>query len=404
VVTALALRNLFRHRARTMIVIGAISFGVIGLILSGGFVQDIYYQLGEALIHSQSGHIQVSQKGYFASGTRSPEKFLLPDIDGLKQRARQYGQVQDAMARISFSGLLNNGRTDFPIVGEGIEPASETKLGTFIHVMEGRDLDSADMYSILIGEGVAKSLGLHPGDLATLLVATADGAMNLLDFAVVGVFQGFSRDYDARAVKIPLAAAQKLLAASGANVIVLALHKTEDTALVAKRLSSELSAAGLELKTWEELNDFYWKAVALYDRQFGVLRLIVLIMVLLSVLNAVNMSVLERAGEFGTMRALGNRNRDVFKFVIFEGVVLGVLGSLIGVLLGLLLAWGISKIGIPMPPPPNSNLEYTGHIRIVPSVVGGAFLVGVLATVLASVPPAVRVSRLPIAEALRRVV
>ena len=83
---------------------------------------------------------------------------------------------------------------------------------------------------------------------------------------------------------------------------------------------------------------------------------------------------------------------------------MGLVGALMGVMLGIGAGWTISKIGIPMPPPPNSNLEYIGHILIVPSVIIGAFLVGMLATVLASVPPALRVSRLPIAEALRRVV
>jgi putative ABC transport system permease protein len=56
-----------------------------------------------------------------------------------------------------------------------------------------------------------------------------------------------------------------------------------------------------------------------------------------------------------------------------------------------------------MPPPPNSNLEFTGGVRIVPSVVVGAFAIGVLATLIASLPASVRVSRMPIAEALRRV-
>jgi putative ABC transport system permease protein len=62
----------------------------------------------------------------------------------------------------------------------------------------------------------------------------------------------------------------------------------------------------------------------------------------------------------------------------------------------------ISAVGIPMPPPPNSNLGYTAYIRIVPSVVASAFVIGVVAATVASVLPALRVSRIPIAEALRQ--
>ena len=59
----LALRNVFRHKLRTGMTLAAIVLGVVGLILSGGFVQDMYNQLGEWIIHSQSGHLQVSRIG-----------------------------------------------------------------------------------------------------------------------------------------------------------------------------------------------------------------------------------------------------------------------------------------------------------------------------------------------------
>jgi putative ABC transport system permease protein len=125
-------------------------------------------------------------------------------------------------------------------------------------------------------------------------------------------------------------------------------------------------------------------------------------MVVLGVMNTVNMTVLERVGEFGTMRALGNRQRDVVWLVVTEGALLGLLGATSGVVLGILLAPAISLIGIPMPPPPNANMAYTAHIRVVPSVVVGAFLIGLAASALASVPPGLRASRPSIAEALRQ--
>jgi putative ABC transport system permease protein len=79
-----------------------------------------------------------------------------------------------------------------------------------------------------------------------------------------------------------------------------------------------------------------------------------------------------------------------------------VIGAIAGTALGMLLAWGISAIGIPMPPPPNADIGYTAQIRIVPSVVGGAFAIGVLATVLAAILPALRVARTEVVEALRQ--
>ena len=107
----------------------------------------------------------------------------------------------------------------------------------------------------------------------------------------------------------------------------------------------------------------------MYDAQFSVLRVIILVMVLLSVVNSVNMTVFERVGEFGTMMALGNRGRVVFGLIVAENSLLGFTGSVLGVSLGVFLAWAISAVGIPMPPPPNADLNYIAHIRMVPSIV-----------------------------------
>ena len=397
----LASRNIFRQRLRTAVTLLAIAFGVAGIILSGGFVQDMFTQLAEAIIHSQSGHIQVAQAGFFTKGSQSPQRYVIDSPRPEELFINNVPGVVESMSRVYFFGLLNNRKTDLPILAEGIEPDREAVLGTYLRIQEGRQLEDKDHYGILLGQGVAHALKLRPGEAATLVASTTEGAMNTLDFEVVGVFQSFSQEYDSRAVKIPLSAAQELLSSSGVNVLVVALRRTPDTEKVARILRRHAVGADLEVRTWEELNDFYQGAVAFYDREFGVLRLVILIMVLLGVANAVNMSAFERVGEFGTMRALGNRGRDISALVLTEGLLTGLIGATLGTALGMAIAIGASSIGIPMPPPPNSNLGYIARIPIVASVVVGAFFVGLGATVLASIVPAIRVSRIPVATALR---
>jgi putative ABC transport system permease protein len=158
------------------------------------------------------------------------------------------------------------------------------------------------------------------------------------------------------------------------------------------------------VKEWYTLSDFYSKTVELYQRQFGVLQFIVLAMVLLSVANSVNMSAFERVAEFGTMRALGTRHREVTLLILAEAVVLGAVGAVLGMLLGSLAAIVISAIGIPMPPVPGSEMGYTAHISLVPVPIVTAGFIGFIATVIASVPPALRSCRIPLVDALRRAV
>jgi putative ABC transport system permease protein len=397
----LAFRNIFRQRMRTALTLAAIVFGVVGIILSGGFIEDVFVQLRESTIHSHLGHMQVFRSGYSEFGRREPLAYLIEDPEKVVWQIAELPHVEDVMARLSFSGLLNNGKADLPIIGEGIEPAREARLGTAMSMVAGRMLTEDDAFGLQLGQGVAAALQLKPGDFVTLVSSTPDGAVNSLEFEVVGVFRTFSKDFDDRAVRIPLAAAQELLYTTGAHNLVVSLSDTAATDSVAAAVRERLGDADFELKPWYVLAEFYSKTVDLYRRQFGALQLIVLVMVLLSVGSSVNMTLHERTGEFGTLQALGQRRLQIVQLIVAENIMLGLFGAAAGVLCGVVLAVAISGIGIPMPPPPGSNVGYVAFIRIVPSVLAVAFVIGAISTVLAAILPARRLTRVAVVDALR---
>lgn len=396
-----AARNVFRHAARSAIAFAAIAFGVASLVVTGGFIADLYYQLGEAIIHSQTGHLQVAQPAFFAEGSRSPEKFRISDFTTIKSELVHLPGVTEVAGRLNFVGLLSNGRAQQPIVGEGIEPDKESQLMTSVTILSGRALLARDEDGALVGEGLAKKLGLKPGTPAVLVASTVDGAMNSFEVRVVGVFRSFSKEYDARAVKIPLHVAQDLLGAGDVNAIVLSLKDTSKTDEVLAKASALMGPRGLAVRSWKQLNPFYENTVKLFDREFGVLEIIILFMIALGVGNAINMAVFERLGEFGMMRTLGNRSGQVVRLILTECVLLGGLGAAGGVIIGAIIATVISGIGIPMPAPPNSNIGYTAVVRLLPDVMLQASCIGFAAAVLSGIIPAFRAVKVPIAEALR---
>ena len=183
--------------------------------------------------------------------------------------------------------------------------------------------------------------------------------------------------------------------------LVVALDDTAHTDAVVSQLRKQLEPLGYEVKSWQELADFYNKTVALYKRQFGALQFIILIMLVLSVASTVNMVVYERTGEFGTLLAFGLKRRKIFRLVLLENTLLGLVGGVLGVVVGVLLAAAISTIGLPMPPPPGSNAAYTASIRIVPWVLALAAVTGAVAASLAALLPGRRASRLAVVDALR---
>jgi putative ABC transport system permease protein len=102
------------------------------------------------------------------------------------------------------------------------------------------------------------------------------------------------------------------------------------------------------------------------------------------------------------MMALGNRGSQVFRLVIVENTLLGLIGSALGLGLGVALAALISAVGIEMPPPPNANVGYNAQILVVPSVLLISCTIGIFATIAAAILPARHVSRIQIADALRQ--
>jgi len=396
----LAFRNIFRQRARAGFTLAAIALGVAGLVLSGGFVQDILFQLRESTIHSQLGHIQLHNRG-LAPGNQLASESLIDDPALIGDVVRRVPGFVVQAQRLGFSGLLSNRRGGLPIVGEGIEPGAEAKIGSAVTMLSGRRLSGTDRYAILVGEGLANALKLRIGDSVDLSLATRAGAANALEFKVVGIFRSLSKEYDARAVQIPLPAAQEATDTPGASSIVVLLENTDQTAVAVQWLEARLPAS-LQAQTWQELATFYNSTEALYRRQFGVLQAIILLMVVLSVANSVNMTLHERMQEFGIMRAIGRSGMGVFADCMLETALVGMIGSLLGVCVGVAVAVGVSAVGIPMPPPPNSESGFQGAIQVVPGIIAAALGLGVAASIAAALLPARHLARISIIDALRR--
>lgn len=399
---SIAVRNVWRQRGRSAFVISAIVLGVSALILAGGFIKDTVVELGDSIIYSHTGHVQLSRAGFREQAAFDPEAYVIENAAALRDAIEVDGDVKQVLLRMYTSGLAGNGDSDWPVFVEGVEAEREAVLGSYVNIASGRRLAARDEFGALIGAGVAEALGVSPGDWVDAVATTLDGSMNALEFEVVGVFQTFSKDYDAHAMRIPLNAAQELLGTSGANVLVAQLHQTELTIPVEQRLTEQHHKAGYTIETWDELDGFYNQTVELYEQQFGFLSLVILSLVVLGVGTAMAMSIHERTAEFATLRSLGTPDREIASLIIYETLILGILGSVAGVGVGNALAAGISAIGIPMPPPPNSDLAYVSLIRHSVSVSMLAFALGALAPLLAALRPTWRCCRQPIVDGLRQ--
>ena len=129
--------------------------------------------------------------------------------------------------------------------------------------------------------------------------------------------------------------------------------------------------------------------------------MIIALIILLSISNTMTMSVMERIGEIGTAMALGVKRTGIMRLFLSEGILLGCIGGLFGLMISVSLANLISNIGIPMPPPPGMARGYTGEILVTWNMTLEALMLAIGTTLVASVYPAWKASRMQIVDALR---
>lgn len=399
---SLAFRNIIRQKQRSLISLGAIIFGVCSLILASGFIEWIFIDFRETSIRSQLGHLQITRPGYQEEGKANPYHFLLPDTQPeLKLTSSSLEKIKVIVPRLSFSGLISSGESTLSFIGEGVDPNEQNFFGDALQLTTGNYLSGNNTFQIIMGEGLSRNLGVETGDNVTLLVNTASGGINAIEVTISGLFTTVTKSYDDNAIRIPIETAQKLIRVTGAHSWIVLLNHTEDTNQVLSLLHDQLPQSKFEITPWYQLADFYNKTTVLLSKQVLAIKIIIAIIILLSISNTMSISVIERTGEIGTAMALGIKQTKILYMFLTEGILLGCIGGILGVMIGYLLANIISSVGIPMPPPPGMARGYTGEILVTQSMVLEAISLAIGTTLIASVYPAWKASKLQIVDALR---
>jgi putative ABC transport system permease protein len=403
----LAFRNIFRNSRRTMMTLFMVGGGVAGLLLVGGFFAFMFWGLREHTISSGLGHIQIFTADHF---NRDEVRVLDTGIDNWRQVAASVktgGHVRGVAPRIEFYGMVSNGDKSSVFMGSAVDPAAENSLGFRTYFASGRDLDGKPGGEVeaLIGAGLAKSMNVKVGDGLTLLAMTSDGALNGVDVEIVGIVNSGIAEMDARYLRITLASAQRLLQSDRVTNLVVGLDRTENTDQVAAELAPRLRGLPqqLVLKKWIDLATYYKQVRSLFSTIFVFLGVIVFFMVLMSSVNTLLMTMFERTREIGTMLAMGTPRVWIVALFMLEATLIGVLGALVGVLAGNLFGVLLNHSGLSLPPPPGNTFPMPFKVLHVPSLMIGSSLLVIVSLALASILPAIRASRLQIAEALAHV-
>ncbi|MYM41851.1 ABC transporter permease [Duganella qianjiadongensis] len=387
----LALKNAMRNRRRSLVTLAIAATGTAAALLGGGFALYTYQSLAEASARD-TGHVIVAAPHYFDGAENSPLEFGLENSTGLAQNLLARPEVKRVLPRLQFSGLIGNGERSEIFIGTGVDPQQEFLVkGPFMQTVTGEMLDArpADKGpGIVLGKILARTLNARPGSGLTLMSSTVTGALSAVDVTVTGIVSTGIADLDKRLVMVDISTAQTLLATSKVSSLHVYLNAMDDTAGVTAQLRQE-TAGKLEVRDWLQMAQFYQSVKDLYNRIFGFLGIIVLVIVLFAVGNTLAMAVMERTREIGTLRAMGATPAEVTRVFTLEGMSLGAAGAVSGMLLAALIAYLLLVLKVQMPPPPGRSSGYPLVIELSPQL----FLVAGIAVTALSALASLLVSR-----------
>jgi putative ABC transport system permease protein len=355
----LALRNLFRHKRRTLLTAAALVLGIALMVLGRAWTAAMERAVVDPAKDSTLGHIQVYAKdaaadegGEISFIVPQNNYRLLPEPRKVIERAlAAEPRLAAGLSRLMVGALLSSGDESMEGILIGIDPAARAAVYPAIALREGRHFEPGEK-GVLLNRGVARKLSAKVGDTIVALGNTSDGRMSAVKLNVTGIWwvKGLEA-YEWGACYADLAAVQDLMdAPDQAGVLVL---RQEDPKAPAAPIAAALNAAfaregiAAEARTWEEMGGPFVGGMTLTRFVADIMDMVMTLIVAAGVLNTALMSVFERTREVGTLRAFGARRSRVLVLYLAEAVLLGLGAAAMGGALGAVAVVFFGRYGIP---------------------------------------------------------
>ncbi|MBN1335344.1 MAG: ABC transporter permease [Deltaproteobacteria bacterium] len=393
----LAARNLRRNRRRTLITLAAVAGGLALMIVTVNWANGMYQDMLRTAVASLAGHVVVQGEGYQAE---RDQDITVPEASEVASVLRARFPGATVVPRIFVDGLLLSPSGSVGLMATAVDPAFEPEVSEWADkVVEGTWL--ADDHDIVLGALAAESLAVGLGDKVVLMTQGREDVASQL-FRVRGLLSTGAAEIDGSFALITVPAAQDLLELDDAvSQISVHLPDSRRSVRAAEEAAAALAGRPLEVMDWERALPEVVASVRLDANGTNLMVLVIGVIIAMGVLNTVLMSVLERVHEFGVLRAVGMKARQIRRLVLLEGLLLGVVAVIAGDLLGLLLTVPLLVWGVDLASIAGEQMSW-GGVAVTTQTYAAIdwerfaiySIVAVLLTVLASLYPAWKASRL----------
>jgi len=398
-------KGILRDRSRSLLPVIVVTIGVFLTVFMSGFMKGVYGDITDLNAKFTTGHVKILTRAYAENADQIPNDLALTDVKNLISKLRTEYPYMDWVARIHTGGLLDvpdsvgETRGQGQVVGTAIDflsPGTQEIERMNIPKSLVKGSLPAKQGEALISDDFAQRFGVSVGDKLTFFGSTMNGSMTFKTFVVSGTLKFGNSVLDRGAIFMDIRDAQLALDMDDASSEVLGYFKdgTYDD-LKAQKLENsfnaiyskkddEFSPVMSRLAEQQGLGDY----LKLADSANTMMSVIFIIAMSIVLWNTGLLGGLRRYSEFGIRLALGEEKKHIYLTTLYEAVLIGLIGSVIGTILGLSLSYYMQTHGLDMSGIMGGNtgmmIPSVYRAEVTPGLFYIGFFPGLIATVLGS--------------------
>ncbi|HKK83868.1 MAG TPA: FtsX-like permease family protein [Atribacterota bacterium] len=411
----LAKKNLSRSRTRTMVSVIAIAIAIISVVFLRGMIGGMLDSTFKNHIHYVAGHIRLIDKEYELKEHMVSLKYTVNGFEkdgyaSIREDLIQIEGVEQIVPRLKFGAMVSHEDKMVTMIGWGVEPAEEIRFTEIDQqIAEGRMVKPGER-EIVMGVGLLEKIGKKVGDNVTFLYSTAFDAFRGSTYQIVGKIQSNLSLLNDNLFFLPLDQAQRILEMPGeVTELLIITPDYEQAASVLPKIEDFLASNDNTSKYTLQLWNRDYQMIELFAMARTIYNFIYIFIILLAcfvLVNTLIMIVNERTREIGMMSALGLKSREILYLFAMEGIIIGAIGSGIGVIVGGIITKVFSIVGMDFGAAMegmNADLMFEPVFYTVFDLENliFAFVLGVVVVTIACIIPARMAARLEPNEALR---
>lgn len=398
-------RNIWRNKARSLVVISSIIIGVWAGIFILSFAWGLYKNNIDESVYRQLSHIQIHHPTF---GEENDSKFTIENTYEIIKQFQSDNRIASISSRVITTGMITSPTTASGVKIYGINPISEiTQIRLNEYIKEGAYFESDKDNEILIGEKLAKKLKVKLKSKVVLTFTNIHSDIISGAFRIGGIYRSKNISLDEVNVYVQQKYLQELLELkpSESNEIAV-LAKDEKQLDTIKQLSVRIVPKG-KIEDWKELSPELNMIIESFNLYTYIMSGIILLALTFGIINTMLMSVLERIRELGMLMAIGLNKRKIFIMIMLETFYLTLISAPIGLLVGWLTVTRLGKTGINLSMFSEGLESYGFNAMIYPALDHEKYIIIVMmcfiTAIISAIYPAYKALQLNPSEAIRKI-